>query len=604
MRIQNLSIENFLGARSVNVDLRTPVALFAGPNAAGKSSIRDAVALALTGDLGRITLKKDAAQLVTDGQAGGFAELTDADGDVHCVTITSAGKMTGGPKEPDPTLAYVLDAQRFAHLELKERRAFLFDLMGVKLAPAEIRTRLLNRLFPKGCTGEDSLRIDRVAPLLRAGFDAASKEAKDKATAAKGAWRALTGETYGAVKAATWAAVVPPFKAADLAAAQKQLATVDADLGAVQQQIGELQAAKKQHDEQLLKKSGLEATAERLTAIRDKLLRDEAELATWTKTLAQLQQRAGKGPRVGLVHDIANALNRVVYLLRGAQASDEELAEVEAALDAYEREHGKFGAAGDAEAAAKLPEASKSCALYATAVANDKRDLAAAERAVEDLKAITAATWTAAPLTAAQEHLAKLQADRKTQAAAVDALHAAKTAADGAATKTKDAAKHHADVAAWDAIGEALGPDGIPADLLREALGPINTRLEQSAVDSEWLRVAIDADMHITGGGRAYRLLSESERWRVDAMLAEAVASISGARLLVLDRMDVLEPGKAREDLFAWLDILAENGEIDTALVFGTLKSAPPAGSLPATVTAHWISAGVVAQLEALKEAA
>ena len=91
-------------------------------------------------------------------------------------------------------------------------------------------------------------------------------------------------------------------------------------------------------------------------------------------------------------------------------------------------------------------------------------------------------------------------------------------------------------------------------------------------------------------------LLSESEKWRVDAMIAEAVSHLSGLKLLVLDRFDVLDI-QGRTDLLAWLDILAANGEIDTALIFGTLKALP--GELPATIGAHWIEAGVMGKLKA-----
>ncbi|MDN6885454.1 recombinase RecF, partial [Variovorax sp. CAN2819] len=148
-----------------------------------------------------------------------------------------------------------------------------------------------------------------------------------------------------------------------------------------------------------------------------------------------------------------------------------------------------------------------------------------------------------------------------------------------------------------------LAPDGIPGQMLAEALEPINTRLQQSAVDAEWLRVGIDADMSITcmtpsGGARPYALLSESERWRVDAMVAEAISFQSGVKLLVLDRFDVLD-AQGRGDLLAWLDVLAQNGEIETALLFGTLKALP--SDLPATVAAEWINNGHVGQL---KEAA
>lgn len=127
-------------------------------------------------------------------------------------------------------------------------------------------------------------------------------------------------------------------------------------------------------------------------------------------------------------------------------------------------------------------------------------------------------------------------------------------------------------------------------------MGPINSRLAQSAADSGWPQAAIGADMAITYGGRSYRLLSESEQYRADAMLAEAIAHISGTRLLVLDRFDVLDL-QGRSDLIAWLDVLAANGEIDSALVFGTTKALP--SGLPATCGAHWVEAGVVGEMRA-----
>jgi hypothetical protein len=149
--------------------------------------------------------------------------------------------------------------------------------------------------------------------------------------------------------------------------------------------------------------------------------------------------------------------------------------------------------------------------------------------------------------------------------------------------------------------GAALSADGIPAEILGEALGPINARLAQSAADADWPRVVLGADMAIRVGSRerAYALLSESERWRVDAMLAEAIAHLSGVRLLVLDRFDVLD-GEGRVECLEWLHTLADLGEIDTALLFGTLK-APPV-NLPPTIAAHWIDQGTVAAQ--LKEAA
>lgn len=54
MKITSLYLKHFLGVSQVNVQTPQPVHLFCGGNGAGKSSIRDAVALAITGQLPRV----------------------------------------------------------------------------------------------------------------------------------------------------------------------------------------------------------------------------------------------------------------------------------------------------------------------------------------------------------------------------------------------------------------------------------------------------------------------------------------------------------------------------------------------------------------------
>ncbi len=77
-------------------------------------------------------------------------------------------------------------------------------------------------------------------------------------------------------------------------------------------------------------------------------------------------------------------------------------------------------------------------------------------------------------------------------------------------------------------------------------------------------------------------------------MIGAAIAELSGLRLLVLDRFDVLD-AKGREDLIYWLDAMAAEGLLDTALVFGTMKALP--AGLPETITPVWIEGGVAGEM-------
>ena len=597
MKISHIHIENFIGARAVDIDLAAPVALIAGPNAAGKSSVRDAVALALTADLGRVGLKKDAPQLITEGAEGATVVLQTSAGEV-AVAISASGRIADSLKgvELPAALPYVLDGQRFARMTPEERRGFLFGLMNLSASGQEVRKRLAAR----DC---DEKRVEAVLPMLRAGFDAAAKEASTKAREAKAAWREITGEAYGEKKAEGWAPPAVAFDEEQLQEATEALDAIEAELAKANTELGALLEQQRHHQAAHQRITGVRERAERRGRIVEKLERDRAELAEWEQKLSGV--KAAAEPRVGLVHELGWALNNLVMFGDSLDPEKPDDKRVLDALAAYIAEYGKITepTAHDVEMAGKLPAYVEARDLMKRSVANGERDLADADAAAAELAALQSVTGQPvdeAALTRARGAVEHARAERAARAAKVQQLCDAERAQRQAGEKRERAANAHRSVLAWTAIADALSPGGIPGEILTEALDPLNERLQQSALSTEWMQVGVDGEMQISVGsaGRPYALLSESEKWRVDAMLAEAITHLSGLRMLVLDRMDVLDL-QGRSDLLGWLDELAEVGELETALVFATLKALP--GSLPPTIYAHWIENGVVAQL---KEAA
>ena len=575
MKLTRLQTSNFLGARAVDVTLTKPITLFAGRNGSGKSSLQEAVRMALTGESARVALKKDYAALVSEGAEAGFVEVS-ADTESFSAVIPS-GK---GNHADAAALPYILDAQRFAHLPANDRRAFLFGLTGLQCDGFHVG----GRLTAKGC---DAAKVEKIAPFLRAGFEAAQKEAQAKARECKASWKTATGgEAYGSVKATTWVATKPASDAAALAQARADLSAIDAHIETANRELGDMQARARAQSDRAQRVAALTETAGKHARIADNLTRTEGELKEWAAKVEAARAKAS-GART-VEHLECPCCGNFLTLSAGKL-----------------EKHVDQAVKADPEAVAALPEYERALKVLENSVANLKRDLATADAAARTLAELNDAAQadpapTSEEIDASKSRIDVMKHGRANQQAAIRLLEEAARAASEADAKTVKAAGLHLDVQQWDAIADALAPDGIPGEMLGEALGPINERLARSSNDAGWMRIGINSDMSIEAGeegvlpSRPYALLSESEKWRADAMIAEAVAHISGVRLLVLDRFDVLDL-KGREDLLYWLDALAEEGQINTALLFGTLKAIP--SGLPATCEAVWIDNGVVGLL-------
>lgn len=588
MKIQSIAVRNTMGVRDINLTLDTPLFLAAGANGAGKSSLVESIRLALGEDPERVHLKKHYDSLVTEGAKNGRISLMVDDAEFG-VTLPS-GKAYGPTNGLSPFLPYVLDTQRFAKLDADQRRSLLFDLTGCKVNGAFVRDML-------GRRGIEAALVDQVLPELGRGFPAAEAWAKDQAKQAKAGWRAITGETWGSQKGEDWEADTPePFDAVRMRHVTALLDERRAQIRIANQDIGVLREKAKAHSAWVERQQAAAKVPARVAELERKLEFDQAELTKWQEKVDELQLKAGTGPRVGLVHDLAATLADAYEELSAPKDLDTRINTV---LEAYETQYGALDAQGDPEAAAALPAAIHSRDMFKRSVENDQRDLQAAKPAepgpepekvdAEALEKLTART-------------ADLDAELRGFEEEQRRLDRLQLVGQQAEANTKKAATLHDSIQAYLKLAEALAPDGIPGEILGTALKPFNDALRSSAQETGWMQVAIAADMTITAAGRPYNLLSESEQWRTDAMLAEAISRLANIRLLILDRADILQPSD-RPTLIGWLESLATVDAIDTAIVAITLK-APPAG-LPDAVTAVWIENGrIVNATQPLAEAA
>ncbi|WP_437880877.1 AAA family ATPase [Pseudomonas sp. LRF_L74] len=577
MRITNIDIKHFQGLQNAALVVSAPLLLVAGPNGAGKSSLLDAVSMAMTGLPRRVSLKKDMGQLVTEGQKKGEAHVTwrDAAGEEQ-VSWVMLPKGNTAPLYDSPYLPFVLDASKFASLESKDRRRLLFDLAGAKASPNEFGTRLEAK-------GADPALVEKIKPMLKAGPQAAADQAKEYAREARGAWKALTGENYGSDKAEGWepeAIEVGSITQADIDVVAKQVSELDQDLAEAQQTLGGHKAkaqAAGQRQGQLL---NLREIADLIDRRRLKLEADKVRRDEWDGKLAEAR-RAAEGDTahdpLACPHCQGRVLVKAGTLV--AYVAPEKVADPEAAKRVTEY-------AGYLESALRAIEASQ-------------RDVKASEDAITQLAVLeqeAAGTPDANAIANAEQVINDLRQDRDKLQAKRNALQEAFGAAAGRTKLVADAAKLHEEVQAWTVIADALGQNGIPAEILSGALGPINKLLASHSAITGWSQVQISTSIEVTFGDRLYGLLSESEKWRCDTLLTIAIAMLSGLKFVAIDRFDVLDMS-ARPQGLNLLRQLTADGSLESAILAGSLKQ--PMLNPPAGMQAIWIESGAIAQPEA-----
>lgn len=572
MQINRLSIKNIHGVRALDITPSASVILVTGTNGAGKTTTIDALRMALLGTVDRVGLKKHYSQIVTTGERIGFS-LIETDTGRASLTLPNGAHDLENLEIP-AALPYVLDMHAFSSMDATARREALFGILGISQSPEAIAARLTGEM---GC---DADKVASIAPMLASGFEAAHKHAKAQTSEARGAWKAITGEAWGSQKAEGWTApAVEPVGDGDLDAAREAARTATDAAGEAMRAQGAIEAEARQYAQAAAKLESLRSQAERIGRIRDKLERDKAEYAVWSDKLAALPPEPGAAD------------------LRPPMACPDCGSML--VLHHGRLEHHQPGGTEDPEIAVKRTEQQKAVKLYAHAVETGQRDLLAAERAKVELDAL--GQITAIDDAAVERARAAAKVAQQASQEAAQRLRALEQQASQAAqaeVKTQQAAQHHADALAWTKLAEALSPDGLPARMVADALGPMNKLLAAHARETGWMVPRIDADMAITADGRLFGLLSESEQWRIDAMLTVAIAQLSGIRMCALDRFDVLHPDDRPDALF-WLDGLAADGAIEQVWLAGTLKAKP--GALPEHCEAVWIER---ARDEVLKEAA
>lgn len=518
-----LRVRNVMGIKQVDLILNGLV-LVCGINGAGKSSLLQcaaAGALATAFVRGQRT-RVLASRLLRRGAEAGSVVMAYAGGETKVAYPDAKVEQSGIPR----TLGTALGINAAALMDMVPnlRVAELGARLKADPSKADLTAWLAGRPEPKISAENIGLLYERIEA---SGWDAVHVAAKEGGTRLKGRWEQVTGDRWGAKKAETWAPPgMSPDRKYDLEEAEaeaeqlRERATamsmksvaVQTNRADLEARAGKLAAAQGTVIGLEAEQEALDREGERLTAERD-ALPDATDAASFPQCphclrAIKVSRPVTQGPLV---------LEKAPPALAG-EALERLRAERRVVLEAIER--------------------------LGVDIQRNATELVDARIAVGDA-------------TKAQQDLARLTTFTEVSQSdidmAIDDHRQAGRRVDGIKALIK-AREIHQEWQVNERMVEALAPEGVRATIMQQRMAGFNARLGEVATAAEFAEVALNDACEATYDGRFYSFeLSEGEQWRVDLTIAVTLGRMEKAGLILVDRLDALQPPAARKGVLLML---------------------------------------------------
>ena len=549
----DLKIRNFRGIERAAIKL-DPIALVAGLNASGKTSIAQAFQALLTGETVPVdgVSKANAASLIHAGMGSGEISLETEHGSSR-IEYPQAKKVT----EDDPPSASQIAAGMisFPDMETKARAVLLHDYL--RCGPS--RTDLEKAAKPIELSDE---HIEKLWQMIQGqGWDAAHKLAREKGIELKGAWREKTGENYGSNKAGTW---IPKDWEFDLDGASGE--SLQALVTQAQEWrdgvIGQTAISEEYLDQLRLSAKKLEGRKDRV-----EILTEETEEANnkVRGTADALNNAPNPDAEIETIPCWSCGVDCVIL--------GKTIAKPPPAMSS--EENTKIRLEGE-EAVKNHTTASLALKQLNDRLVSAGIDLAHSEKNAAELVAAEKLDGTASDDDALEKTNRDLQH-------AKDRLEALKQ-------KTR-ADRLHVSIGQNQQVLDILAPDGLRAVKMKSAIAIFNQRLGEIAGFADWAPAEITDGLSILYRGMTWSLCSESEKFRARVMIQTALAEIDGSDALVIDGADTLVDKKLRNGL---LNLLVEGIRIPAlfCMALPDRESMPDLGAL-GFGRSYWIENGI-----------
>lgn len=481
------------------------ICLVAGVNEAGKSSLSEAIAAALTGTAiaDRFGIKKgDADQLVRRGAKTGVVRLTGEGGECR-MTWPSCEYTTVGAAPPHASV-YAAGLASVATMTPKERAEALASYLKAEPTKDDFAQAMEDRFSTES--------IDAIwAEIEAKGWDQTAATYEVARRDAGRDWGKLAGETFGSDKARNWRPAGWDMLF-DASTAEDMTALVTDAAAALETAI----AGQAVDEAELAGLRGIaaELDARKETAATAKAAKDKAaaELAdARTARAALVEPISGSGvpcPHCGGLTTLTRA--GPAFTLDKFTAPPEE--ENKRRREAIAASDGLVSRLGGEDAAA------------GRSLAMAESNLAIAEGAVAKIAGMGEKKGHAGLVTRAREALADRQRELAMR------------------RQVDEAAGHYRTWLRSDLILKEVVPAGLRARKLGQAVGLFNTSILAPLCEvAGWAPVNLTETLDVRLGEWPYSMVSDGAKYRVRATLAVAMAKMDGSSMCIFDGADILD---------------------------------------------------------------
>jgi hypothetical protein len=491
-----VEIKNYRGVSDAQLTM-APIALVAGPNGSGKTSISQAVAAALTKNAAPIDgiAKNAAGQLLRDGAKRGKCVVGDESGNV---TANWPGASVS--EEGTPPWASEIACGLVSLVDMKPKDAAALLIDAIEATPT------LDDLTAALPDTDETLLGQVWAAIQKDGWEIAHKRSQERGTKLKGAWEQVTGERYGSQKAEAWKPSGTPEAGTEELKAELDGLRAELEAAIANQAVGEAEVQR------------LQAQIEAGTAAQASLVELQAHQEKGNAHADKLTAELGALPKPETVETLAECPHCKGHLV--VVSTTDVRAPAEGGITAEENEQRQ--AAIDAKRA-ELLRTNNARTQIGGQIASAMQTISLATAAAAQLEALPKGGATAEQIKELRNDITDAETDlRSVQAAA-------------------SAEKIHGDIGANQAVIEALAPTGVRQTVLNKKMGEFNAALARLSKSAGWGGVRIDEALGTYLGGRAYILLSESEKYRVRVTLQVALADLDGSEAVIVDAADILD---------------------------------------------------------------